>query len=111
MTAINFTIPGKISGKGRPRFTVVRGSLRTLTPEKTRNAEALIRDYGALAMRGKTLFDGPVMLVATIWRVPPLSWPKNKRAAARYVVGKPDIDNIRVSPAPMRRGGGHRSRS
>lgn len=88
---IRFVIPGKLAGKGRPRF--VRATGRTFTPAKTRSAEAMIRTIAADAMRGRVLLHGAVALEIAIYLIPPKSWPRKKREAAHYRTGKPDADN------------------
>jgi Holliday junction resolvase RusA-like endonuclease len=94
-TTISFTIPGKMAGKGRGRvFQTGKGYLRTYTPENTRNAEAMIRDLASQAMKGLAVFDGPVEMYVNVWRITPPSWPKKRRAAAKFITGKPDADNI-----------------
>lgn len=90
--AVTFTIPGRIGGKGRPRF--VRSTGHAFTPQKTRNQEAMIRDLAAQAMAGRLPFEGPVWLFISIILTPPASWPRKRREAARFVTGKPDVDNI-----------------
>lgn len=89
---INFAIPGRIGGKGRPRF--VRATGRTYTPEKTRSTEALVRTIASDAMKGDAPLEGAVALKVNVWITPPQSWSKKKRAAADYVTGKPDCDNV-----------------
>lgn len=94
-TTISFTIPGKmIGGKGRARMVQMpSGKLRSYTPDATRNAEAMIRDLAAQAMKGMRPFDGPVEMFVNIFRIPPKSWSKKRRAAAKFITGKPDCDN------------------
>ncbi len=91
---LSFEIPGKVSGKGRPRFSTKGGKVRTFTPEKTRSNEAVIRHYAAEAMKDRELFEGPVLLNVTMWIPIPKSWSTKKKLAASYASGKPDIDNI-----------------
>lgn len=91
---ISFTIPGRISGKGRPRFAKRGAFMQAYTPEKTRNTEAMMRAFAAEAMAGKPIFDGPIFLSMLITLNPPASWSKKKRAAALFVTGKPDPDNL-----------------
>jgi Holliday junction resolvase RusA-like endonuclease len=91
---IEFTIPGRIGGKGRPKFAVVRGFARAYTPASTRNAEAMIRGLAFDAMGGIPPMEGPVSLSLTIWLQRPQSWSKARKACTTFVTGKPDIDNI-----------------
>src|SRR5690349_8804905 len=88
---ISFAVPGRIHGKGRPRF--VRATGHTFTDAKTRNAEAMVRDLGYQAMAGAPPLDGPVWLTIRIYLAPPKSWSAKKRQAAKHVVGRPDCDN------------------
>jgi len=91
---ISIVIPGRIGGKGRPRFSTRGGFVRAFTDAKTVNTEALIRQFASDAMAGKPLFDGPVYLSMLITINPPASWSNKKRASALYVTGKPDGDNL-----------------
>jgi Holliday junction resolvase RusA-like endonuclease len=100
MTGIEFTIPGRIGGKGRPRAFMYRDKkLHTLqvghyTPQKTEKTEDLIRFYAREAMKGQEPFHGPLHLGISIVLNPAKSWSKKKKAAAIWVTGKPDADNI-----------------
>lgn len=91
---LTFTIPGRIGGKGRPKFARRGNFVTAYTPEKTRNMEAVVKDFAAQAMRGRPLFDGPVSLTMSAFLHFPASWPKKRRAQTRWVTGKPDCDNI-----------------
>lgn len=91
---VRFTVPGRIVGKGRPRFTVVAGHARAYTPAKTRNSEAVIRDLAAAAMAGASPISAAVHLEVRIYLIPAKSWSKRKRTEAQHVTGKPDIDNL-----------------
>lgn len=94
ISEIRFTIPGRVAGKGRPRAFVRGGKIGTYTPEKTRNAEAMVRAIAHEAMAGRALLDGPIALQIIVHIVPPASWSKKRRNAAMFVTGKPDSDNI-----------------
>ncbi|MCE2563360.1 RusA family crossover junction endodeoxyribonuclease [Komagataeibacter sp. FNDCF1] len=93
MTAITFTVPGPLRGKGRPRF----GNGRTFTDSKTMTAEAFVRSCAALACPLAPI-DGPVSLDIRITRGIPKSWPNKRRQAALqgrlHATGKPDLDNV-----------------
>jgi len=89
--SIMFDVPGRISGKGRPRF--VRATGIAFTPQKTRNMEAVVRSLAQDAMEGRAPFTGPVELDIAIRIVPPKSWSRKKREAAEYVIARPDLDN------------------
>lgn len=90
---IEFVIPGRIGGKGRPRFARVGKFVRTFTDAKTVNTEAMMRTIAAEAMKGLPLFTGPISLAVMITIQPPASWSGKKRTAAHFVTGKPDPDN------------------
>lgn len=89
-----FTIPGKMRGKGRPRARVMGKFAHIHTDTKTANAEAMVRQFAALAMRGRNLLEGPLKLSVTVWLQRPASWSKRKRAENPIPTGKPDLDNI-----------------
>jgi Holliday junction resolvase RusA-like endonuclease len=94
MSALTFTIPGPMRGKGRPRF--VRATGRAYTPQETENAEAWVRQCAVQA--GAKPVEGPLALILCIFVDIPASWSKSKRAQA--IAGevrptnKPDLDNI-----------------
>ena len=99
MTAICFTVPGPVRGKGRPRIIKIGGFSRMKADEKTASYENLV----ALACReaiGATLspFDGPVCVSLAARFAPATSAPRRARAA--MLAGelppakKPDLDNI-----------------
>lgn len=91
---IAFTIPGRVSGKGRPKFARRGKFVTAYTPERTRTMEGIVRDFAAQAMRGKELMDGPVSLEISALMHPAESWSKKRKAAAKWVTGKPDVDNV-----------------
>ncbi len=91
---ISLVIPGRIAGKGRPRFARVGGFVRTYTDEKTRSAEAMVRTLAAEAMQGRPPVFGPIALEIVIVQIPPESWSKRRRANTRWITGKPDCDNV-----------------
>lgn len=88
---VTFTVPGRICGKGRPRF--VRATGRTYTPAKTVSSEAVVKHFAAEAMKGIELLEGPLALSMAIYLTPPPSWSQKRRMMARFVTGKPDCDN------------------
>jgi Holliday junction resolvase RusA-like endonuclease len=90
----SFTIPGRLIGKGRPKFSKAGGFVRVYTPEKTRNCEAMVRSFGLEAMGHTPPLAGPVWLSVHSSIIPPPSWSKKRRAAATFVTGKPDLDNV-----------------
>jgi Holliday junction resolvase RusA-like endonuclease len=94
MIIIELTIPGQPLGKGRPRFS--RKSGTTYTPQRTRSAEGVIKQFAAEAMNGRPLLTGAIKLeVDLVFAVPP-SWPRKKRelalAGGPHIVA-PDADN------------------
>lgn len=91
---VEFEIPGRIRGKGRPRFARRGNFVTTYTPAETEASEAVVRKFAAEAMNGHPLLEGPVRLSVNIGLTIPASWSKKKRANAIFVTGKPDADNI-----------------
>lgn len=87
---ISFTVPGLPQGKGRARF----GNGRTYTPAKTVAYEGLIALAGEKAMEGRLPLEGPLYITVTAFFPIPASWPKKRKAEARWHTGKPDGDNI-----------------
>lgn len=86
---VQIIIEGPLRGKAR-----IRSKGRQFFKDgKTRKAETQIAWAAKLAMNGSKPFTGPVTLDIIIHKLPPKSWPKAKREAAHYVVGKPDWDN------------------
>lgn len=88
-----FTIPGRMRGKGRPRARVMGKFAHIYTDEKTANAEAMIRQFASLAMRGRPLLVGALKLSVTMWLQRPKSWSAKKRLENPIPTGRPDIDN------------------
>jgi Holliday junction resolvase RusA-like endonuclease len=89
---IIFRIPGRLRGKGRPRF--VRATGRTYTDEKTQANEAVIRHFAEQAMAGRPPLEGPVKLDIIITINHPKSWSAKRKEVTKWVTGKPDADNI-----------------
>lgn len=94
MTTVRFTIPGRVSGKGRPKFASRGKFVHVYTPAKTVSMEGVVRGKGSEAMDGRVPLEGPVGLSIKITIAPAPSWSKKKRASAFWVTGKPDIDNV-----------------
>lgn len=93
MTPYTLTIPGRPTGKGRPRF--VRATGRTYTPSATLSAEQRIQAAAFAALL--TRLDGPVRLTVIAFNEIPPSWSRKRAAEARTEVHdqrKPDIDNL-----------------
>lgn len=105
-----FTIPHTPVAKGRARSTVRRGRggkpiltkdgqpiVSTYTPEKTRDFEALVRDFAQQAARGEP-FDCPVDLLVEFRFKIPTSYTKWQRDLAAegllHHTKKPDCSNL-----------------
>lgn len=91
---VSFKIPGRVGGKGRPRFTVVDGQPRAFTPAKTRSTEAMVRDFAEQAMGGSPLLEGAVQVSIQVNLERPKSWTRKKIDANPFPTGKPDLDNV-----------------
>lgn len=90
----SFTIPGRVRGKGRPRFASRGKFVKVYTDSDTLTAEAMVRSLGLQAMEGARPLSGPVWLDIRVSMIPPVSWSQRKRKLANFVTGKPDTDNI-----------------
>lgn len=90
---IQFFVPGKPVGKGRPRFTRTG---HTYTPGKTRAYEAAVAWECRKAMEGKLPSVHPQRVSVEVMVKPPKSWSKAKTKNALgglIAPGRPDIDN------------------
>ena len=90
---IQFFVPGKPVGKGRPRFT---RNGHTYTPGKTRAYEAAVAWECRKAMKGKLPSELPQNVSVEVMVKPPKSWSKTKTKNALgglIAPGRPDIDN------------------
>jgi len=88
---VTLELPGRLVGKGRPRF--VRATGIAITPERTRNMEAIVRSVAQDEMAGRSPFLGPVEVNITMRWLYPRSWSKRRRAETHYASGRPDLDN------------------
>ena len=91
MDKLKTTIFVEPTAKARPRSTIIAGRVRTYTPKKTRNAEAMI---GAMVrtqvMELGSFEEGvPLRLEATFYRERPKHLPKR----VTMPVSRPDYDN------------------
>lgn len=86
-------VPGRMVGKGRPRIVRNGDQIRAMTPEKTRNMEAVIRQHAADAMDGRPPFLGAVEVIITMRWLYPRSWSKRRRGDTHWATGRPDLDN------------------
>ena len=92
---IEFVIPGKVIGKGRPHFVKKTGV--AITPQQTRSYESLVRDVVLPLMAGQKPWEGCVKAHLVAYYKVPKSWSKkNKELAMAQKIppGKPDGDNI-----------------
>jgi Holliday junction resolvase RusA-like endonuclease len=62
MESVSITVPGRIKGKGRPKFARRGAFVHAYTPADTANCEAMVRSLAAAAMGGRAPFQGPLML-------------------------------------------------
>lgn len=93
---VQFTVPGKPRGKGRPRFSTAGGFVRTYTDAQTASYENLVAlEY---ERAGGKLIDGPVqVLIHAYFPIPKSTSKKLKDEMIDGVVlpkCKPDVDNI-----------------
>lgn len=93
---VQFTVPGKPRGKGRPRFSTAGGFVRSYTDAQTASYENLVAlEY---ERAGGQLIDGPVRI--QIHAVYPIPKSASKKLRAEMIDGdvlprcKPDIDNV-----------------
>lgn len=95
---IAFTIPGRPTGKGRPKFARRGDAVRTYTDAKTASYENKVALFANQAMRGRPLLEGPLCVTVLAYFAPPKSTAKAKRAAMlageAHPTVKPDLDNI-----------------
>lgn len=92
---IEFKIPGKVIGKGRPHFVKKTGV--AITPQQTRGYESLIRDVALPLMGGAAPWEGCVRVCIHASYKIPKSWSKKDRALAlegKVPPKKPDVDNV-----------------
>ena len=92
---IEFNIPGKVIGKGRPHFVKKTGV--AITPQLTRGYESLIRDVALPLMGGSKPWEGCVVVnIDAIYKIPK-SYSKKDREEClnqRIPPKKPDVDNV-----------------
>lgn len=92
---IEFKIPGKVIGKGRPHFVKKTGV--AITPSATRGYESLVRDVALPLMGGAAPWEGCVRVCIHAHYKIPKSWSKKDVAAAlegKTPPKKPDVDNV-----------------
>jgi|SRR6185437_11404579 len=102
MDVIRICIPGKPQPLERNRHRIVRPKagpayVSNYLPTKSRNEQAIIRDFASRAMRGNPPWEGPVDLRIVAYVPIPRSWSKKKQQQALegrlLPVTKPDFDN------------------
>ncbi|WP_051305069.1 RusA family crossover junction endodeoxyribonuclease [Chitinilyticum litopenaei] len=95
---MQFTVPGEVRGKGRPRAVRVGAGIRMHTDEKTASYENRVALFARQAIGDQALLIGPVQLRIDAFVQIPASWSKKKQAAALageiMPTGKPDADNV-----------------
>ena len=91
-----FEVPGKITGKGRPRVNTTTAI--AYTPTKTKDYEDLIKQYFIMKYRGIKPLDGRLSVTIKAYFGIPKNASKKQREEMlnNYIspVKKPDIDNI-----------------
>jgi len=96
---IAFTVVGEPVSKARPRLVRTKsGGVFAYTPRKTREFEAVVRQFALSAMSGRNPLDEPLRVVVRAYVGVPASWSKKRReealnGAIRPAV-KPDLDNL-----------------
>ncbi len=87
-------IPGPPIGKGRPRATVRGGQVRTYTPKRTQQWEAVAAST-LMAEWGEAPLDGPVSvgILALFPRPQRMVWKRKPMPREPYIQA-PDIDNV-----------------
>lgn len=99
---IRIAVPGTPKPLERNRHRIVRPAggpafVSNYLPAKSRNEQAVIRDFAKQAMAGRIPFEGPIDLRIVAWVAIPSSWSQKKQVAALageiYPTGKSDLDN------------------
>lgn len=96
---LTFVVPGKVVGKGRPRFARVgQVGMRAYTPAATKAEETRVGYLARAALGGLGPITGAVAVRIAASCCPPASWSRRKRALALAgglsPTTKPDIDNV-----------------
>lgn len=91
-----FSVPGKIIGKGRPRLNTYTGSV--YTPTRTKDYEELVQQYFLLKYPTYKPFEGRVKVeIGAYFGVPKTTKKADKELMLQNKINptkKPDIDNI-----------------
>lgn len=98
MKRVEFTVYGKVIGKGRPRFSSVHGHAMAYTPKATVDYERRIREAYIEQCNGHKFDDVPLEVYISARIKPSKSSSKAKTidmlAKKIRPTKKPDIDNI-----------------
>ncbi len=91
-----FEVPGKITGKGRPRVNTETAI--AYTPTRTKDYENLIKQYFIIKHRGVEPLDGRIDMTIRAYIAVPKSVSKKEKLEMLEgnisPTKKPDIDNI-----------------
>ncbi len=91
-----FEVPGKITGKGRPRVNTTTAI--AYTPTKTKEYEELVKQYFIIKNRGVKPLEGRISVTIKAYFGIPKNASKKQREEMLNnnisPVKKPDIDNI-----------------
>lgn len=93
-----FEVPGEPVAKGRPEAKRRRGRggatyVAQITPARTIRYESTVALFGAQAMAGRPLLEGPLWMVVTAMFARPKAHAK-LAVKPRYVTKKPDSSNV-----------------
>lgn len=97
MSALRFTIPGEVRGKGRPRLSTRGGFARMHTDARTASYEGLVALAAQAALAGREQLSGPLQVEVVARLTPAASLSARKRdalLAGRWAPKKPDLDNV-----------------
>lgn len=91
-----FEVPGKITGKGRPRVNTQTAI--AYTPARTKDYEELIKQYFIIKHRGIKPLEGRIAItIKAYFDIPKSTSKKEKEEILKGNISptkKPDIDNI-----------------
>jgi len=97
MNYITLEVPGECVAQGRPRFSRRGNFVHTYDPEKSRKYKSLVAISAKQVMLGREMLIGKLAMSVEVYRMPPKSMSKKKRAEALAgkirPVTRPDIDN------------------
>lgn len=91
-----FEVPGKITGKGRPRVNTTTAI--AYTPAKTKEYEELVKQYFIIKYRRINPLEGRIKInITAYFSVPKNTSKKQEESMLNNTISptkKPDIDNI-----------------